>query len=392
MALTDAGHIRRIVTGDNTDGLSVTVWDGHAPNVHMGSNGPNRNHADLWAWEEQRAPLDLDRDDGDMKYDFPGPLVGGHVRIIEMVAKPDDYDPTTDARAVAPHEPKPREFGRAWDRGGRNLFTSQMHMTETVDYGILLSGQRSMRLDDCDVVMRRGDIVIQLGAWHQWSSPIEGCLMAFDMVSAKIEGPPEFPLVSSPPVAEGVDSIELARRTGSVRRLVVANTPDGLSRLVSDGPSGDVMSDPARPGYRCALIWATSASPASVSTLAVARPSFVVPPVGGSVCRIETLPPDSDWLGDVTDTDVDDFFRNLDPGGLVGRPAVRPHPYVQKTDTLEVCFVLDGEPTLVLETGETALAPGDVVVVRGNARAFSNRTDSPSIIAIVAHDGQRREG
>jgi mannose-6-phosphate isomerase-like protein (cupin superfamily) len=391
MALTDAGHIRRVVTGDNADGLSATVWDGHAPNVHMGSNGPSRNHADIWAWDQERAPLDLERDDGDMKYDFPGPLVGGHVRVIEMVPKPNDYDPATDTMAIAPHEPKLREPGRAWDRGGRNLYTSQMHMTETVDYGILMSGQRSMRLDDCEVVMRPGDIVVQLGAWHQWSSPVEGCLMAFDMISAKFEGPAEFPLVSTPAVAEGVDSIELAHRTGSVRRLVVANTPDGLSRLVSDGPSGDVVTDPARPGYRSALIWASSSSPASVSTVAAARPHWLVPPVGGSVCRIETVPPDSAWSGQVTDEQVDDFFRKLDPDGLVRRSVDGPHPYLQKTDALELCFVLHGEPTLVLETGETALDAGDVVVVRGNARVFSNRSDSPAIVAVVAHDGQRGE-
>ena len=93
----------------------------------------------------------------------------------------------------------------------------------------------------------------------------------------------------------------------------------------------------------------------------------------------------------LTDEQVDDFFRKLDPDGLVRRSVDGPHPYLQKTDTLELCFVLHGEPTLVLETGETALDAGDVVVVRGNARAFSNRSDSPAIVAVVAHDGQRGE-
>lgn len=389
MAMKDAAHFRRVVTGDNAQGLSTTVWDGHAPNVHMASSGPSRNHADIWVWDQERAPLDLERDDGDMRYDFPGPPGGGHVRMIQMIPKPEDYDPATDTMVLAPHEPRERPPGRAWDRGGRNLYTGNMHMTESVDYGILLAGQRNLRLDDSDLVMGPGDIVVQLGAWHQWSSPVEGCLIAFDMISATFEGPTEFPLVSSPAVSNGVDSIELALRTGSVRRIVTANTPDGSSRLVSDGPSGDVLSDLARPGYRCALIWATSSSPASVSTVTEARPHWLVPPAGGSVCRIETIPPDSDWSGEVTDADLDAFFQELDPDGKVMRPVAGPHPYLQKTDTLEFCFVLHGEPTLVLETGETALDAGDVAVVRGNARAFANRSNSSAVIAVVAHAGQR---
>jgi hypothetical protein len=85
-------------------------------------------------------------------------------------ARPADYDPKKDATIVAPHPPKVDEFGRRWDRGGVNAYSGGMHKTETVDYALLLDGERTLVLDDCEVTWKPGDIVIDVGAWHQWSS------------------------------------------------------------------------------------------------------------------------------------------------------------------------------------------------------------------------------
>ena len=53
-----------------------------------------------------------------------------------------------------------------------------------------------------------------------------------------------------------------------------------------------------------------------------------------------------------------------------------PHPYMQKTRTLDFCLVLEGEITLVLDTEEVHLKAGDTVVQRGTNHAWSNRSDS----------------
>ena len=60
-----------------------------------------------------------------------------------------------------------------------------MHKTKSVDYGIMISGERVMELDDCTLTLKPGDIVIDVGAWHLWDSSAEGCLMAFDMFDAE---------------------------------------------------------------------------------------------------------------------------------------------------------------------------------------------------------------
>jgi uncharacterized cupin superfamily protein len=60
---------------------------------------------------------------------------------------------------------------------------------------------------------------------------------------------------------------------------------------------------------------------------------------------------------------------------------------MQKTETLDFCFVLDGEIVLVLDTGETALKRGDMAVIRGSNHAWSNRSSAPAVLAISSHDG-----
>jgi uncharacterized cupin superfamily protein len=64
-----------------------------------------------------------------------------------------------------------------------------------------------------------------------------------------------------------------------------------------------------------------------------------------------------------------------------------PHPYMQKTRTLDFCLVLQGEITLVLDTTEVHLRAGDTVVQRGTNHAWSNRSDRPCRIAFSLHGG-----
>jgi quercetin dioxygenase-like cupin family protein len=64
-----------------------------------------------------------------------------------------------------------------------------------------------------------------------------------------------------------------------------------------------------------------------------------------------------------------------------------PHPYMQRTETLDYVYVLDGSVTLVLDTEEVDLNEGDSVVQRGARHAWSNRTDRPCTLVISSHHG-----
>jgi len=65
-----------------------------------------------------------------------------------------------------------------------------------------------------------------------------------------------------------------------------------------------------------------------------------------------------------------------------------PHPYMQKTPTLDLCLVLDGDVTLVLDTREVSLRAGDTVIQRTTNHAWSNVSPRPAVVAISSHDAR----
>src|SRR6185503_16061016 len=126
-----------------------------------------------------------------------------------------------------------------------------------------------------------------------------------------------------------------------------------------DGPCPDVLVDPARPGFSAARIWVTDRTPARIRGIAETSrvPMTLEPPAGGSVCWVLTIPPDA-------------------------------RPSKQRTPTLDLCLVLDGEVTLVLDTEDVALRAGDTVVQRATGHAWSNRSTRPAVVAISSHDAR----
>ena len=64
-----------------------------------------------------------------------------------------------------------------------------MHTTGTIDYGVVISGEIWLELDDrAEVHLKQGDCVVQNGTRHAWrNKSVEPCIMAFVMVGAKRE-------------------------------------------------------------------------------------------------------------------------------------------------------------------------------------------------------------
>ena len=175
-----------------------------------------------------------------------------------------------------------------------------------------------------------------------------------------------------------------------VRRIVTIDDNEGKSVAIADGPPPDVQTDPARPGFRSERIWTTASSPARIGEFrdaVLAFPRSLEPPRGGSACRIVTIPPDAGMKPGAAD--IAAYFSAAGSPGASTYAAGAPHPYMQKTPTLDLCLILEGEITLVLDTGEVHLNAGDTVVQRGTNHAWSNRSSRPCRIAISSHDAAR---
>ncbi len=60
------------------------------------------------------------------------------------------------------------------------------HTTETIDYGVVLSGELWMQLDDGEVHLQTGDVVVQRGTAHNWvNRGTERCVMVFVLIATE---------------------------------------------------------------------------------------------------------------------------------------------------------------------------------------------------------------
>jgi hypothetical protein len=375
MALTP---IRRVVTGNDERGRSKVVWDGPSPGTHE-SNFKGRGHTDFWVWRETPPPLDGTEDAGTWNDEFPGPPGGGHLRVVHWLAKTGEAPPNDPYKA-------PESHGRTWDRGGGNAYNrSYMHKTQSVDYGIMLSGERIIELDDCKLVMKPGDIVVQVGAWHLWDSSKMGCMMAFDMISAQFVDGPAGTAQGSDPVMRPRPDQKLPAGVKPQRRIVTIDREAGKSSLVGDDASPDVRTDPARPGFALQRMWVVDGAPAKIVFETLHLPHTLEPPAQGSVLNVVTFPPDAVWKGKVGAAEVAAYFKSMGSPGASTYSPLAPHPYMQKTRTLDFGIVLEGEIVLVLDSQEVPLKAGEIVVQRGTNHAWSNRSGKPAVVAIASH-------
>jgi hypothetical protein len=244
-------------------------------------------------------------------------------------------------------------------------------------------------LDECEIEWKPGDVVIDVGAWHQWSSRnLEGGRVAFDMIAATfVDGPVG--------LAQGNDKImhadtnqKLPPGVKPARRIVVTDREPYKSSVVSDGPSPDVRTDPARPGFAIQRMWVTDGTPCKIVLETLHLPFTLEPPANGSVMNVFTFPPDDKWKGNVGEREVRAFFDSVGAPGASTYSSAGPHPYMQKTRTLDFGIVTEGEIVLVLDTQEVTLKQGDFIVQRGTNHAWSNRSGKPAVVAIASHDGR----
>ena len=161
-------NVRRVVTGHDESGKAIVLSDGAPPNVIRPEHQPGLAFHELWHTDASPAPVAATEAEPTDRYTETAPPP--HGTIIRMVDIPPegqdgpDFDKET-ARALF------EKVGLAENAEhtipGRHPL---MHRTESIDYGIVLEGQIVLLLDDSDVVLEQGDMVMQRGTIHAWTN------------------------------------------------------------------------------------------------------------------------------------------------------------------------------------------------------------------------------
>jgi quercetin dioxygenase-like cupin family protein len=143
--------IRRVVTGHASDGTAVFSSD----ELFETKIIPSGDAAMSTIWTTLNVPADLNDETDGAKRDAGTTLKGGSViRIVDMLPN-----------AASP-----------------------MHRSSSIDYGIIISGQIELELDNQVVkTLGAGAIIVQRGTIHQWRNPSseEICRIVFVLTEAK---------------------------------------------------------------------------------------------------------------------------------------------------------------------------------------------------------------
>ena len=165
-----------------------------------------------------------------------------------------------------------------------------------------------------------------------------------------------------------------------VRRVVTGHDASGKSVFLTDTLAPNVKEMASMPGLALTDLWETSGAPASnIGTRdAAERTVRLEPPARGTILRIVEFPPDAQWRNRA---DARDAFDSIGAGHAPDTSSA--DPMMHKTGTVDYIIVLKGEIWAVLDTGETLLKAGDILVQRGTNHSWSVRGTEPCVIAAV---------
>lgn len=169
-----------------------------------------------------------------------------------------------------------------------------------------------------------------------------------------------------------------------LRRIVTGHDAQGRSCIVEDGASPAQKTVPERPGYRVTNLWRTLAGGGVGAADSIAQHQGVLPPAGGTVLRIIEWPPEPQDPVQARER-LQATFKTLYPDAHHA-PAPGQHPGMHRTQTVDYAIVLEGEITAIMDSGETVMHAGDVLVQRGTNHAWANRSGRPAKVAFVLVD------
>ena len=202
-----AQGIRRVVTGHNAAGRSVFVVDAAAPHVY--NRGPGSAVVtDVWrrgpcppttAVMARSPTIPFPACSAQVRHGLPHHRISARQAIrahgAALASEASGQRGNSIVRAHSASEdareraddtrPEPGSSARAaFDRGSPRH--PGFHKTSSVDYAIVLSGEIYALMDEGEVLLKAGDVLVQRGTNHAWSNRTDApAYLAFVLVDAE---------------------------------------------------------------------------------------------------------------------------------------------------------------------------------------------------------------
>ncbi|HTR13380.1 MAG TPA: cupin domain-containing protein [Roseiarcus sp.] len=177
--------IRRVVTAPDRRGHAVIASDGPLPTVVGLEAMAGAVFHEVWSTEGSPAPVGNGPDPSLGPIELPPPRGGTRIRFVDFPTDTEDFlrrgaenvnaalTEIGDAHASTVRDDSPHPL---------------MHRTESIDYGVVISGEMTLVLDRGETLLREGDVVIQRGTNHAWANRSgRPCRMLFILVDGRFE-------------------------------------------------------------------------------------------------------------------------------------------------------------------------------------------------------------
>ena len=175
MALS--ADVRRVVTTVDKDDKAVVLMDSANPHKKV---RPHALTVSRVCWVTDQTPADLSgtKDRAAVEIGIMPPPGGSVFRIV-------DFPPETAAMRNLDPSTLHQSLGDGVPKRGLPPRHPAMHRTRTVDYAIVMSGEIHALMDEGEVRLVAGDVLIQRGTNHAWSNRTEEpCYVAFVLIDA----------------------------------------------------------------------------------------------------------------------------------------------------------------------------------------------------------------
>ena len=177
--------IHRVVTGHDASGKAIVSSQGALPTVVELAAIPGTVFHEVWSTTATPATVDNGADPTLGALKLPPPKHGTRIRFVDIppdtpeflaqgaARMKDAFTQIGDAAASTVHAGSPHPL---------------MHRTESVDYGVVIEGEITLVLDDSEVALHPGSVVVQRGTNHAWANRSgKTCRMLFVLVDGAYE-------------------------------------------------------------------------------------------------------------------------------------------------------------------------------------------------------------